>query len=172
MQHLKGGLPADLDPLQFAYRHIVQQQVQYLPHCTSLYRTWRARTLIPGEEKLISLNVDTGTCNWNLNLLTQRQQTVWGDNRTSKPNTVSTGSPQGCVLSPSLISVLTKVPSVSTPTTTWSLLMRQCCCRTNQQQCWVSTRGWGRAADSMVKKKSLYTLTCLEGLSGSICAVI
>lgn len=84
MQHLKGGLPADLDPLQSAYRHIVQQKVQYLIHCSLLHHTWKAGTLNPGEEKLISLNIDTGTCNWTLNFLTQRG--------TTKPNTVSTVS--------------------------------------------------------------------------------
>ena len=58
-------------------------------------------------EKLKDLNVDTGTCNWILDFLTQRSQTVKVGNITSEPVVVNTGSPQGCVLSPLLFTLLT-----------------------------------------------------------------
>ena len=58
-------------------------------------------------EKLRLLEVDTGTCNWVLDFLTQRQQTVRVGSKTSRTIAVSTGSPQGCVLSPLLFSLLT-----------------------------------------------------------------
>ncbi|XP_055494275.1 zinc finger protein Helios isoform X8 [Leucoraja erinacea] len=66
-------------------------------------------TIIPQQlvEKLKLLKVDTGTCNWVLNFLKQRQQTVRVGSRTSRTIAVSTGSPQGCVLSPLLFSLLT-----------------------------------------------------------------
>ena len=66
-------------------------------------------TIIPQQlvEKLQLLKVDNGICSWVYNFLTQRQQTVGVGSRTSKTITVSTGSPQGCVLSPLLFSLPT-----------------------------------------------------------------
>lgn len=58
-------------------------------------------------EKLQLLKVDNSICKWIYNFLTQRQQTVRVGSRTSNTITVSTGSPQGCVLSPLLFSLLT-----------------------------------------------------------------
>ncbi|KAK0143163.1 hypothetical protein N1851_018714 [Merluccius polli] len=58
-------------------------------------------------EKLQLLKVDNSICNWVHNFLTQREQTVRVGSRTSRTITVSTGSPQGCVLSPLLFSLLT-----------------------------------------------------------------
>lgn len=52
-----------------------------------------------------SLSMATGTCDWVLDFLTQRLQTVRVGNHTSKSITVCTGSPQG--LSPSLFTLLT-----------------------------------------------------------------
>lgn len=66
-------------------------------------------TIIPQQlvEKLGKLKVDTGICNWILDFLTQRKQTVRVGSRMSKPTVVNTGSPQDCVLSLSLFTLLT-----------------------------------------------------------------
>ena len=58
-------------------------------------------------EKMKLLGVGTNTCNWVLDFLTERKQTVKVNSRTSNTITVSTGSPQGCVLSPLLFTLLT-----------------------------------------------------------------
>ncbi|KAK0130917.1 putative RNA-directed DNA polymerase from transposon BS [Merluccius polli] len=65
-------------------------------------------TIIPHQlvEKLRSLGLDHGMCNWALNFLSQRQQRVRVGNNISKTIEVSTGSPQGCVLSPLLFRLL------------------------------------------------------------------
>ncbi|KAF7649075.1 hypothetical protein LDENG_00147890 [Lucifuga dentata] len=124
MQHIKNCLPANLDPLQFAYRtnRSTEDAISTTLHLTLSHlerKNTYARilfidfssafnTIIPQQlvEKLRLLEVDTGTCNWVLNFLTQRQQTVRVGSHTSDTIAVSTGSPQGCILSPLLFSLL------------------------------------------------------------------
>ena len=125
MQHIKSCLPANLDPLQFAYRtnRSTEDAISTTLHLTLSHlekKNTYARilfidfssafnTIIPQQlvEKLRLLEVDIGTCNWVLDFLTRRQQTVRVGNKTSRKIAVSTGSPQGCVLSPLLFSLLT-----------------------------------------------------------------
>ena len=125
LHHIKGSLPAKLDPLQFAYRanRSTDDAVSTALHLTLSHlekENTYARllfidfssafnTIIPQQlvEKLRLLNVDSGTCTWILNFLSQRQQRVRVGSQTSRTITVSTGSPQGCVLSPLLFSLLT-----------------------------------------------------------------
>ncbi|KAF7645238.1 hypothetical protein LDENG_00208050 [Lucifuga dentata] len=117
MQHIKNCLPANLDPYSFAYRtnRSTEDAISTTLHLTLSHlerKNTYARilfidfssafnTIIPQQlvEKLRLLEVDTGTCNWVLNFLTQRRQ--------SDTITVSTGSPQGCFLCPLLFSLLT-----------------------------------------------------------------
>ncbi|KAK3532681.1 hypothetical protein QTP86_027807 [Hemibagrus guttatus] len=55
-----------------------------------------------------SLNLlNTSLCNWILDFLTGRPQSVRLGNSTSSTTTLSTGAPQGCVLSPLLFALLT-----------------------------------------------------------------
>ncbi|KAK3532777.1 hypothetical protein QTP86_028146, partial [Hemibagrus guttatus] len=63
-------------------------------------------TIIPQHliEKLRKLGLNTSLCNWILDFLTGRPQSVWICNSTT---TLSTGAPQGCVLSPLLSTLLT-----------------------------------------------------------------
>ena len=125
MERIKAGLSADLDPYQFAYRpnRSTEDAISTMLHFTLSHldkKNTYARilfidfssafnTIIPQQlvEKLKDLNVDTGTCNWILDFLTQRSQTVKVGNITSEPVVVNTGSPQGCVLSPLLFTLLT-----------------------------------------------------------------
>ncbi len=72
------------------------------------------RILLP---KLTQLFVPTSICQWINSFLTDRQQLVRLGKYTSSTRTISTGAPQGCVLSPLLFSLYTndctsKDPSV------------------------------------------------------------
>ncbi|KAK3560212.1 hypothetical protein QTP86_000769 [Hemibagrus guttatus] len=66
-------------------------------------------TIIPQHliEKLSLLGLNTSLCNWILDFLTGRPQSVWIGNSISSTTTLSTGAPQGCVLSPLLFTLLT-----------------------------------------------------------------
>ncbi|KAK3513993.1 hypothetical protein QTP70_001267 [Hemibagrus guttatus] len=64
-------------------------------------------TIIPQHliEKLNLLGLNTSLCNWILDFLTGRLQSVRIGNSFSSTNTLSTGAPQGCVLSPLLFTL-------------------------------------------------------------------
>ncbi|KAK3520074.1 hypothetical protein QTP70_012466 [Hemibagrus guttatus] len=66
-------------------------------------------TIIPQHliEKLSLLGLNTSLCNWILDFLTGRPQLVRIGNSFSSTTTLSTGAPQGCVLSPLLLTLLT-----------------------------------------------------------------
>ncbi len=76
-------------------------------------------TIIPDtlQDKLTQLSVPTSICQWITSFLTDRQQLVRLGQISSSTCTISTGAPQGCVLSPLLFSLFTndctsKDPSV------------------------------------------------------------
>ncbi len=76
-------------------------------------------TIIPDtlQNKLTQLSVSTSICQWISSFLTDRQQLVRLGKFSSSTRTISTGAPQGCVLSPLLFSLYTndctyKDPSV------------------------------------------------------------
>ncbi len=64
-------------------------------------------TILPQQliKKLLLLGLDSGVCRWIMNFLTERRQTV--GSLTSKTTILSTGTPQGYVLSPLLFTLLT-----------------------------------------------------------------
>ena len=66
-------------------------------------------TIVPArlDAKLKVLGVHPALCTWILNFLTNRCQVVEMGDITSDPLTLSTGAPQGCVLSPLLYSLYT-----------------------------------------------------------------
>ncbi len=69
------------------------------------------------QNKLTQLSVPTSICQWITSFLTDRQQLVRLGKYTSSTHMISTGAPQGCVLSPLLFSLYTndctsKDPSV------------------------------------------------------------
>ena len=66
-------------------------------------------TIIPDRlvSKLQALGVPHSTCQWIKNFLTDRPQRVKMGNHMSSTLSLSTGSPQGCVLSPLLYSLYT-----------------------------------------------------------------
>ncbi|KAJ8354257.1 hypothetical protein SKAU_G00218240 [Synaphobranchus kaupii] len=66
-------------------------------------------TIIPQQLicKLDQLGLNTSLCNWLLDFLSERPQAIRVGNNTSSSITLSTGAPQGCVLSPLLFTLLT-----------------------------------------------------------------
>ncbi len=66
-------------------------------------------TIIPDtlQNKLTQLSVPTSVCQWITSFLTDRQQVVRLGKFSSSTRTISTGAPQGCVLSPLLFFLYT-----------------------------------------------------------------
>ncbi len=64
-------------------------------------------TIIPDtlQNKLTQLSIPTSICQWITSVLTDRQQLVRLGQISSSTCTISTGAPQGCVLSPLLFSL-------------------------------------------------------------------
>ncbi|KAK1792647.1 hypothetical protein P4O66_012581 [Electrophorus voltai] len=120
MRHIKTQLPPSLDPLQFTYRSNRSTDDAI---STTLYLALRHldkkgtyirmlfidlssafNTIVPQHliRKLSLLGLNTSLCNWILDFLTGRPQSVWIGSSTSNTTTLSTGAPQGSVLSPLL----------------------------------------------------------------------
>ncbi len=57
------------------------------------------------QNKLTLLSIPTSICQWITSFLTDRQQLVRLGKFSSSTRTISTGAPQGCVLSPLLFSL-------------------------------------------------------------------
>ncbi|KAI5620338.1 gastrula zinc finger protein XlCGF28.1-like [Silurus asotus] len=125
MRHIKTQLPPSLDPMQFAYRPnrstddaistTLHLALTHLDNKDSYVRmlfidfSSAFNTIIPQHliEKLNLLGLNTSLCNWILDFLTGRPQAVRIRNSISSTTTLSTGAPQGCVLSPLLFTLLT-----------------------------------------------------------------
>ncbi|KAK1784028.1 hypothetical protein P4O66_004470 [Electrophorus voltai] len=123
---ITSSLPASMDPLQFAYRHncSIVDAIAHLLH-TTLTHLDKGRgnyvkmlfvdyssafnTIIPSllTTKLEDLGLHTSLCDWISNFLTDRPQSVRVGDCASSTLTLSTGAPQGCVLSPLLYSLYT-----------------------------------------------------------------
>ncbi len=71
---------------------------------SSAFNTITPQQLI---NKLNLLGLNAYLCNWVLDFLTGRPQSVCVGHNTSSTTTLSTGAPQGCVLSPLLFTLLT-----------------------------------------------------------------
>ncbi|KAJ8369551.1 hypothetical protein SKAU_G00095790 [Synaphobranchus kaupii] len=125
LQSINTVVSDSVDPLQFAYRsnRSVDDAVALALHSTlehldknrtyvrmlfldysSAFNTIRPMKLIV---KLTDLGVPTPTCNWILDFLTDRPQVVRMGNKVSGKLTISTGTPQGCCLSPKLFFLYT-----------------------------------------------------------------
>jgi len=123
--HITSCLSPALDLLQFAYRlnrstddavalalntalfHLDQNNI----YVRMLFIDFSSafNTIVPSRliMKLQDLNISPSMCSWILNFLTDRPQAVRLGNITSTSLTLSTGAPQGCVLSPLLYSLFT-----------------------------------------------------------------
>uniref|UniRef100_A0A8C1QXK5 Reverse transcriptase domain-containing protein n=1 Tax=Cyprinus carpio TaxID=7962 RepID=A0A8C1QXK5_CYPCA len=125
MQNIKTSLPNTLDLLQFAYRpnrsadavisSTLHLALTHLENKDSYVRmlfinfSSAFNTIIPQQliNKLNLLGLDNSLCNWILDFLTGRPQSVRVGHNTSNTTTLSTGAPQGYVLSPMLFTLLT-----------------------------------------------------------------
>lgn len=114
-----------MDPLQFAYRanRSVEDTVnlaihQILNHLESantyariLFMDFSSafNTINPVKlvNILLDMNINPCICHWIHSFLWNRKQRVRMNNNTSSPLFLSTGAPQGCVLSPWLFSLYT-----------------------------------------------------------------
>ncbi len=107
-------------------------------------------TIIPYtlQNKLTHLSVPTSICQWLTSFLTDRQQLFRLVKYTSSTRTISTGAPQGCVLSPLLFSLYTndctsKDPSVkllkfADDTTVIGLIQEGCLLTDKRLSRWLS----------------------------------
>ncbi len=120
MHKIKTSLPNTLDPLQFAYRpnrstddaisSTLHLALTHLENKDSNVRmlfidfSSAFNTIIPQQliNKLNLLGFNNSLCNWILDFLTGRPQSVRVNHNTMSTTTLSTGAPQGCVLSPLL----------------------------------------------------------------------
>ncbi|GAA6109013.1 uncharacterized protein LOC113663549 isoform X1, partial [Tachysurus ichikawai] len=125
MRHIKTQLPPSLDPQQFAYHpnHSTDDAIATALHLAlthldnkdtyvrMLFIDFSSafNTIIPQHliGKLSLLGLNTSLCNWILDFLTGRPQSVRIGNSISNTTTLNTGAPQGCVLSPLLFTLLT-----------------------------------------------------------------
>ncbi len=135
LAYLKASTGPLLDPLQFAYRanrsvddavnmglhYILQHLDRPGTYVRILFVDFSSafNTIIPDtlQNKLTQLSVPTSICQWITSFLTDRQQLVRLGKFSSSTCTISTGAPQGCVLSPLPFSLYTndctsKDPSV------------------------------------------------------------
>ncbi|MCP4487325.1 MAG: DUF1891 domain-containing protein [Gammaproteobacteria bacterium] len=125
LRHIKACLPPTLDPHQFAYRpnrstedaiatalhtalsHLERQgsyvRMLFIDY-SSAFNTIIPDILIP---KLRHLGLPPSTCSWIRDFLVNRPQQVKLGQHLSSIRTLSTGSPQGCVLSPLFYSLYT-----------------------------------------------------------------
>ncbi|KAK1803173.1 hypothetical protein P4O66_021691, partial [Electrophorus voltai] len=125
MRYIKTKLPPSLDPLQFAYRsnrptddaisstlHLALTRLDKKgTYVRMLFIDFSSafNTIVPQHRsgKLSLLGLNTSLCNWILDFLTGRPQSVRIGSSTSNTTTLSTGAPQGSVPSPLLFTLLT-----------------------------------------------------------------
>ncbi|XP_049573464.1 ribonuclease P protein subunit p29 isoform X1 [Syngnathus scovelli] len=125
LEHIRSILAPTLNPFQFAYRAkrssedaICSSLHSALSHLDSrdsyvrlLFVDFSStfNTIVPQKLicKLDKLGLSTSLCNWLLDFLCQRPQVVRVGDKFSASITLSTGAPQGCVLSPLLFTLLT-----------------------------------------------------------------
>ncbi len=110
-----------LDPFQFAYRanrsvdDTVNMGLYYtLQHLDKPGNYARIlfvdfNTIMPDllSDNVTQLSVSTSNCQWITSFLTDRQQLVRLGKLTSRTLTISTGAPQGCIISPLLFALYT-----------------------------------------------------------------
>ncbi|KAI3360591.1 hypothetical protein L3Q82_002453 [Scortum barcoo] len=125
LKHIKDIIPAGLNQYQFAYRenrstedavsitlHTALTHLQ-LPntYVRMLFVDFSSafNTVIPDKLilKLHNLGLPSSLCHWIRDFLTNRPQVVRIGDNTSSTLVLSTGTPQGCVLSPALFTLFT-----------------------------------------------------------------
>ena len=134
--HIKECLPSTFDPFQFAYKAnrstddaistALHTALSHLEHPGTSVRMLFVdycsafNTIIPDilVSKLAALDFPPATCAWIKDFLTNRPQSVKIGTHSSSTLMLSTGSPQGCVLSPLLYAIYTHDCTPTHPTNT------------------------------------------------------
>ena len=135
-RHIKSTLPPTFDSHQFAYRanRSTEDAIDVALHTALSHLELRGtyirmlfidyssafNTIIPDilVSKLTALGLSPSICTWIKDFLSNRPQTVKLGPHLSSTITLSTGSPQGCVLSPLLYSLYTHDCTPTHPTNT------------------------------------------------------
>ncbi|KAK3569758.1 hypothetical protein QTP86_004075 [Hemibagrus guttatus] len=109
MRQIKDLLPPSLDPMQFAYHpnRSTDDAISTTLHLSLTHLENKDTYHL--TKKLSLLGINTSLCNWILDFLTGRPQSVRIGNSTSSATTLNTGAPQGCMLSPLLFTLLTHI---------------------------------------------------------------
>ena len=133
MVHIRNNIAANVDPHQYAYRKsrstsdavssVIHTALTHLEKENSYVRllfldfSSAFNTIIPQTlaNKLLLLGLTPSMCNWVLDFLTHRPQTVKIHGTSSSSIILNTGSPQGCVLSPLLYTLFTHDCSAKHP---------------------------------------------------------
>lgn len=125
LDFIKDQIPVSVDPLQFAYRKNRSVEDAISLALNSVYKhldvhksyarmlfidySSAFNSMVPTKlsHKLKCLGLDDAICKWIFNFLTCRPQRVKINGCISDELYVSTGSPQGCILSPLLFTLYT-----------------------------------------------------------------
>lgn len=135
LYHIKSALLPTMDPHQYAYRanrstddaintalHTVLRHLEHpgtYARLLSIDYSSAFNTILSNRlfHKMTDLGIQHNICLWIKNFLTKRPQSVrMGSHHSTTTTLISTGAPQGCVLSPFLYSLYTHdcVPSNDT----------------------------------------------------------
>ncbi|KAI5616338.1 gastrula zinc finger protein XlCGF28.1-like [Silurus asotus] len=125
LAHLNYSLPSTLDSHQFAYcsnrstedavsmklNSVLTHLKNKNTYARMLFVNFSSafNTIIPSKfiAKLVDLGINTSTCNWVMDFLTNRPQQIRSGSICSNTIILNTSVPQGCVLSPCLYSPFT-----------------------------------------------------------------
>lgn len=122
LAHISDCLPPSFNPHQFAYKanrstedsifiiiHTVLSHLEHRDRVLFVDFSSACNTIIPNVlvRKLSTLGLHPLTCLWIKDFLTDKPQTVKLGLHLSSTHTLSTGSPQGCVLCPLLFTLYT-----------------------------------------------------------------
>ena len=109
-KHLKQHTENSLDPYQFAYRDLSEEQLKRYAHVLMIdfNSAFNNNTLLPDKllPTLRSVGTPESLCKFVWDFMTERYQHVKVGERRSQSIVVNTGSPQGCVMSAYLLPAL------------------------------------------------------------------
>ncbi len=165
--HICASIPVTLDPLQFRLNRSTDDAISHVLHsslthidsnngnyvrllfidCSSAFNI-----IVPIKLafKFTDLGLNSSLCDWIQDFLTSRPQVVKVGQYTSISITLNVGAPQGCVLSPLLYSLHTRLRVLSQLHFYYQIFWWYCGSGPHFQQWWDRILGWGRETYIMV----------------------